>query len=61
MSNKNKNMCVTNTHDSMEAQDILKLVESIENEKMEAQNQKKETQQTDKEKELLYRCKAKYV
>ena len=54
-------MCVTNTHDSMEAQDILKLVESIENEKMEAQNQKKETQQTDKEKELLYRCKAKYV
>ena len=47
-------MCVTNVHGSMEGQDILKLAESIENEKEEAQNQKKKkTQQTNKEKELL--------
>ena len=37
----------------MEVQDIFKLDESIENEKKEAQNQKKITQSTNKEKALL--------
>ena len=31
--NKNKNTRITNVHGSMEAQDILKLVESIEKDK----------------------------
>ena len=42
-------MHVTNVHGSAEGQDMLKLVESIENEKKE------------KEKKLFYRCKAKQV
>lgn len=60
--NKNKNTRVTNVHGSMEGQDVLKLVESIENEKKEKQNHKeKKTQQKNKEKELFYRCKIKCV
>ena len=39
--NKNKSMHVTNVHGSAEGQDMLKLVESIENEKKEKQNQKR--------------------
>ena len=52
--NKSKNVCVTNVRGSMEGQDILKLVQSIENEKKEKQNQRRNnTQQKDKEKKLL--------
>lgn len=51
-------MHVTNVHDSMEEQDILKFVKSIENDK-EKQKQKKKLQQKSRKKELFYRCKSK--
>ena len=49
--NKNKNMWVSNVYGSMEVQDILKLVQSIENEKKKKQKQKF-IQQKGKEREL---------
>ena len=49
--NKNKNMWVSNVYGSMEVQDILKLVQSIENEKKKKQKQTN-IQQKDKEREL---------
>jgi hypothetical protein len=57
---KKENTPVTNVHGSMEVQDILKQVESIENEKNESQKQKeKKKQDKDNEKELFYKCKSK--
>ena len=53
-------MHVTNVHDSMEEQDILKFVKSIENDK-EKQKQKKKLQQKSRKKELFYRFKSKWV
>ena len=49
--NKNKNMWVSNIYGSMEVQDILKLVQSIENEKKKKQKQTI-IQQKGKEREL---------
>ena len=49
--NKNKNMWVSNVYGSMEVQDILKLVQSIENEKKKKQKQTI-IQQKGKEREL---------
>ena len=49
--NKNKNMWVSNVYGSMEVQDILKLVQSIENEKKKKQKQTI-IQQKSKEREL---------
>ena len=56
-----KKMCVTNVHGSIEGQDVLKLVESIEMEKKKNDNQDKKKQQKYKEKELFYRCEGKCV
>ena len=56
--NKNKNTRVTNVHGSMNGQDILKLVESIEKEKKDKQIKKeKKVQQKILEKELFYSAK----
>ena len=59
---KNKHQHVTHVHDSIEGQNALKPIESIENENKQMQNQKKKkTKQKDKEKELFQKCKAKCV
>ena len=53
---------ITNIHWSMEAQDILSKVESIEKEKeQKQQGQLAKKEQKEKEKELFYRCKTKCV
>ena len=57
--NKNTNTRVTNIHGSMEGQDILKLVESIEKEKDKQKKKEKKVKQKILEKELFYKCKEK--
>ena len=59
---KTKNTRVTSIHGSMEAQNIVKEVELIENGKKKKQDQKeKKKQEKDKEKEQFYKCKSKCV
>ena len=57
-----KNTRITNVHGSMEGQDMLSKVESIELEKKRKVSDKEEkTRQKEEEKEVFYRCKTKCV